>query len=140
MATWKVAKVPDGKVSDDGMNVTLRVQLADGQEHHLEIAYDQLEFAAQALLQLSHGAFQEQVRRGRLPFVANWIANPMQVESYRLMRDNEKQHLLIQMHGRKIPSAPLGIGSFVLDEPLARNLSQDLTESVELLRQSKRPS
>jgi hypothetical protein len=140
MLRWKIAKVPNGTISEDGKTIWLRLIMDDGQEHQMEIAYDQLDFTTQALLQLAHGAYQQQVKTGNLPFEKNYITNPMSVEGYRVLRDQEARHLLIQCHGRQIPTQPIGMGSFRVDEQQARGLGRQLLESANLLKQTNEPS
>lgn len=135
-----VKLVPSCWVEEDGKSVVVEIELANGKTFGLRIPYDQLDFTVQALLRSALGAYQRQVELGSLPFDRNFVDNPMTVESVRVMRANDGSHLLIQAAGRTVPTEPLGMGSFRIAEPQARDLARLILESTDLMVQSRRRS
>ncbi len=135
MATFNVKTFSHGKVSDDGMTITVDVELADGAIHHLIIPFQQLDWVTQALLNLGQGAYLRQVERGTLS-AANPIDAAMIATGVRVLPNAKEMNALIQMTGRSQPNEPLGMGSVLLDVELLRGLSARLAEVVQQLRQA----
>jgi hypothetical protein len=135
-----VQRVSHCWVEDDGRHVVIEIELSDGRTFGLRLPYDQLDFTAQALLQNTFAAYQRQVERGTVTDQQNFLANPMMVESSRIMRVQDGSHLLIQCYGRATLKEPLGMGSLLVDESHARDLGKQLLESADLMAQSRRSS
>jgi hypothetical protein len=133
-----VKRIPRCLVEDDGLYVIIEVELGDGKTFGLRLPYDQLDFTVQALLQNAVAAFQRQVEHGTVPSSENYIADLMTIESFKVLRANDGSHLLIQCSGRQC-EGPVCMGSFVINEVLARALAKQLLESADLMAQA-RPS
>ncbi len=131
-----VRRIPHCWVEEDGLNVVIEVELTNGKTFGLRLPYDQLDFTTQALLQNAVAAHQRQVERGIVPPSESHIDDPMRIESFKVMRANDGSHLLVQCSGRG-RQGPLGMGSFVVDEGLARALGKQLLESADLMAQSR---
>ena len=79
-------------------------------------------------MNLASGAFDRQVATGRLSRI-NPVDAAMMAESFRVLpAASQDRHAIVQLYGRKDPIAPLGLGSFTIDEKLARALSARLLE------------
>jgi hypothetical protein len=133
-----VKGIPRCWVEDDGSHVIIEAELGDGTTFGLRLPYDQLDFTVQALLQNAVAAFQRQVERGSVPSSENYIADPMTITSFKVLRANDGSHLLIQCSGQQ-REGPVGMGSFVINEVLARALAKQLLESADLMANA-RPS
>jgi hypothetical protein len=134
MATLNVGSFSHGHVSDDGMTITVDLELTDGATHQLVIPFQQLDWVTQALLNLGQGAYLRQVERGVLS-AANPIDAAMVATAVRVLPNTSDKNALIQMIGRTQPNEPLGMGSVVLGGELLRDLLARLTEVAEQLRQ-----
>jgi hypothetical protein len=78
----------------------------------------------------------DKVERGMVPPCENYIDDPMTIENFKVMRANDGSHLLVQYSGRG-REGPLGMGSFVVGEELARALARQLFESADLMARSR---
>jgi hypothetical protein len=87
-------------------------------------------------VQSAVAAHQRQVERGMVPPCENYIDDPMTIENFKVMRANDRSHLLVQYSGRG-REGPLGMGSFVVGEELARALARQLFESADLMARSR---
>ena len=139
MATWRVQEFPDGKVAQDGSSVSVRVRLENGEEHTLEVPYQQLDWVNQALLRLANAAFDRQVQLGQLAPPPSLTDPAMTVEGFRVMAQSKGEHALVQLTGRASANSPLGMGSFVLAAQQVRGLGARLVEVAAELEQRGRP-
>jgi hypothetical protein len=133
-----VRRIPSCWIEEDGLNVVIEIELTNGKTFGLRLPYDQLDFTTQALLQSAVAAHQRQVEREIVRSSKNYVDDPMRIESFKVMRANDGTHLLVQCSGRG-REGPLGMGSFVVDEEVARALARQLLESADLMVQSRSP-
>lgn len=139
MTRMKVKEIPNGSVSDDGMEVSVNVILEDGKNHVLVLPFAQFDWFSQALMKLAEGAFTRQVQSGRLS-AANPVDAAMTVQGFRVLARAKQQDALVQLTGRKDANGPSGILSFSIGAAHIEQLSGRLHEVADQLRQQGKPN
>ena len=134
MARMQVKTVTHIDVANDGMSLTVDLELVSGVTHHLTFPFAQYDWVIQSLMSAGRAAYQQQVATGHMSPVIP-IGAAMKAEGMRILPDPAKQQATVQFTGRANPVEPIAIASIEVGATLLPDLAQGLINAHAQLRQ-----